>query len=216
MGQFSTHGFLGTRARFQRFSDSEVFRGWIDAFTIKLLCVRLSTANLNPGERFVFHVANGTCNARFIGDLLAKSETDLKLPPSLSSLLPTETPEHAGAYQYHFRVASQFEYLPRSEEARIAMDGGIIEVNSEECGEDRVFLSDISEHGAGILGTSAYSRGAILSLKVSAARRTLELKGEVRYCIRSKIVPDMYKTGLKLDGLDRLEAAEWRNLMRAA
>lgn len=218
MGQFSTNDFVGTRTRFQRFSDSKLMNGWISAFTLSNLTVRATTEHyLQKGDRFIFHVNSPHTNARFVADFLGVDGIELFRTMNLqfdgdnqANLI--EVPEAS----FQFRVVSQLEYQPPTEEVRQAVGGWVVEVSRHDNTTEKAFLSDVSETGAGVLSPVAYQRGEIVRLKLDAQMRSLELSAEIRYSVRSKIAPDMFKSGLKLCEFGRLEGAVWRNFLKAA
>ncbi len=218
MGQFSTSDFIGTRTRFQRFSDSKLMHGWISSFTLSHLTVRATTDHyLQKGDRFIFHVSSPHTNARFVADFSAVDGLELFRTMNLqfdgeNQANVIEVPEAS----FQFRVVSQLEYQPPTEEVRQAVGGWVVEVRRENGSFENAFLSDVSETGAGILSPVSYQRGELVSLRLEAQMRSLELNAEVRYSVRSKIAPDMFKSGLKLCEFGRLEGAVWRNFLKAA
>lgn len=218
MGQFSTSDFIGTRTRFQRFSDSKLMHGWISNFTLSQVTVRATTDQyLQKGDRFIFHVSSPHTNARFVADFASVDGLELFRTMNIqlgenNQANVIEVPEAS----FQFRVVSQLEYQPPTEEVRQAVGGWVVEVRRQTGSVENAFLSDVSETGAGILSSVSYQRGEIVSLRLDAQMRSLELNAEVRYSVRSKIAPDMYKSGLKLCEFGRLEGAVWRNFLKAA
>ncbi len=218
MGHSSVTDFVGTRTRFQRFSDSKLMNGWINHFSLNNLSVRSSTENyLQRGDRFIFHAASPLANARFIADFVGVDGLELFRSSNIqlnenSQANILEFPEAS----YSFRLVSQLEYQPPTEEVRLATDGCVAEVIRADGSSQNTFLSDVSESGAGVLGPEPFKRGEIVRLKIDAQMRSLEIEAEIRYSVRSKVAPDMYKSGLKLHGFGRLEGAVWRNFLKAA
>lgn len=218
MGQFSTCDFVGTRTSFQRFSDSKLFHGWVQGFTLANLVVRTTTDHLlKKGDRFIFHVVAKHTNARFVAEFSAVDGLELIRSMTLpmgnqGTANLVEVPEA----NYSFKLVSQLEYQPATEEARHMVGGWVVEVRNSEGDRQNAFISDVSDTGAGILSALPYKRGEIVTVKIEGLGRGLELDGEVRYSVRSKIAPDMYKTGLKFNEFGRLEGAVWRNFLRAA
>jgi hypothetical protein len=218
MGQFSTCDFIGTRTRFQRFSDSKLFHGWIQYINLSSMVVRSATDSfMQKGERFIFHVSSSHSNARFIADFSGVDGLEMMRTSSLvlqdsttASLI--EVPEA----NFAFKVVSQLEYQPPTEEVRYMVDGWVVQVHNAAGAETKAFLSDVSETGAGILSPTSYQRGERVVLHVEARDRELELEAEIRYSVRSKIAPDMFKAGLKFNDFGRLEGAVWRNFLKAA
>ena len=192
--------------------------GWVSNFTLSQVTVRATTDQyLNKGDRFIFHVSSPHTNARFVADFTSVDGLELLRSMNISldgesQASVIEVPEAS----FQFRVVSQLEYQPPTEEARQAVGGWVVEVRRQSGAVENAFLSDVSETGAGILSSIAYQRGEIVSLRLDAQMRSLELNAEVRYSVRSKIAPDMYKSGLKLCEFGRLEGAVWRNFLKAA
>lgn len=218
MGQFSTCDFIGTRTQFQRFSDSKLFSGWIQNFTLGSLQVHASADYLiNKGDRLIFHVVSTHANARLVADFVSVKGLDL-IPTSSIHLAGSSAANvvESPAANYCFKVVSQLEYLPPTEEARHMVGGWVVQVASPSGNFANAFLSDVSEAGAGILGPVAYQRGDIVSVHLDAMEKSLDLEAEIRYSVKSKIVPDMYKSGLKFREFGRLEGAVWRNFLKAA
>lgn len=217
MGHYSTSDFIGTRTRFQRFSDSKLFHGWAESFTPNVIVVRAATdVWIKRGDRFIFHIGSNNANARFVADFQAIDGLELVRTQNLSvgdmqaSLV--EVPEA----NFSFKLVSQLEYQEPTEEARHNVGGWVVQVKGSTDSFCNAYLSDVSETGAGILCAEAYQRGERITIYVEAMGRCLELEAEVRYSVKSKIAPDMYKTGLKLCDFGRLEGAVWRNFLKAA
>ncbi len=218
MGHFSTSDYIGTRTRFQRFSDSRLFHGWIENFTLGTIVVRCATDNwVKKGDRFIFHVCSQHANARLVADFQGVDSLELIRSMNLSfqgevNTSVIEVPEA----NFLFNVMSQLEYLPPTEEVRHMVGGWVVQVWSQRGAEHNAFLSDVSENGAGILCDASFQRGETVTIKIDAMMRSLEMTAEVRYSVKSKLAPDMYKTGLKLHEFGRLEGAVWRNFLKSA
>jgi len=172
---------------------------------------------MTKGERFIFHVASTHANARFVADFSGVDGLELFRTTSLvlkdaSTANIIEVPEA----NFAFKVVSQLEYQPPSEEMRRMVNGWVVRVHTAAGAESKAFLSDVSDSGAGILSPTSFQRGEQVVLHVDADDKGLELAAEVRYSVRSKIAPDMYKSGLKFSEFGRLEGAVWRNFLKAA
>ncbi len=217
MGHYSTSDFIGTRTRFQRFSDSKLFHGWVESFTLSAIVVRTSTDSLiKKADRFIFHVGSNHSSARFIADFKCINSLELMRGQSLTdggvqaSLV--EVPEA----NFSFGLVSQLEYQAPTEEVRHNVSGWVVQVKGADGSLCNAYLSDVSENGAGILCSQPHQRGEHITICVEALPKSLELEAEVRYSVKSKIAPDMYKTGLRLCEFGRLERAIWRNFFKAA
>jgi hypothetical protein len=218
MGHYSMNDFVGTRTRYQRFSDSKLFHGWVEGFTLTSIVVRTATDSwIKKADRFIFHVGSNHANATFVADFQAIEGLELVRTQSLpvSGDVPASLVEVPEA-NFSFRLVSQLEYQAPTEEARHNVGGWVVKVKGPSGSFCSAYLSDVSETGAGILCGESYQRGDRITIYVEALDRCLELEAEVRYSVRSKIAPDMIKTGLKLCEFGRLEGAVWRNFLKAA
>jgi len=218
MGHFSTFDFVGTRTRFQRFSDSKLFHGWIENFSPSYLVIRTDDASLfQEGDRYIFHASSKRCGVRFIADFefMGRSQNWIDAK-SLSYDSVRKTFQDVGSSSLTLRVASQLEYQPTNEEARQMVGGLIVTIANSKGNEISAYLSDLSDFGAGILSDSSFDRGEHVTIKVRSHSSVMEYSAEVRYSVKSKIAPGMFRSGLKLSEYGRLEGAVWRNILKAA
>jgi hypothetical protein len=218
MGHFSTFDFVGTRTRFQRFSDSKLFHGWIENFSPSYLVIRTDdAASFHEGDRYIFHASSRRCGVRFVADFefLGRSQhwIDAK---SLTYDSVRKTFQDVGAASLTLRVASQLEYQPTDEDSRQMVGGLIVTIADSQGKEVSAYLSDLSDFGAGVLSDSLFNRGENVTIKVRSHSSVMEYPAEVRYSVKSKIAPGMFRSGLKLAEYGRLESAVWRNILKAA
>lgn len=217
MGHYSTSDFVGTRTRYQRFSDSKLFSGWIESFSPNSIVVRTATDSyIKKGDRFIFHVGSVNTNARFVADFQVIDSLELIRTQSILAGDKQANLVDVPEANFAFKLVSQLEYQPTTEEVRHSVGGWMVQVKGPSGVLCSAFLSDVSETGAGILCADSYQRGERVTIYVEAMARCLELEAEVRYSVKSKIAPDMFKTGLKLCDFGRLEGAVWRNFLKAA
>ncbi|MBC8066191.1 MAG: PilZ domain-containing protein, partial [Chlorobia bacterium] len=163
------------------------------------------------------HISSSHANARFVADF--QTIDGLELVRTMNVRLEDETESSVidvPEANFAFKVVSQLEYQAPTEEVRHNVGGWVVQVKDPSGESTSAFLSDVSETGAGILSSVSYQRGEILSVRIESMARGLDLEAEVRYSVRSKIAPDMFKTGLKLCEFGRLEGAVWRNFLKAA
>lgn len=213
MGELSSGEMIGTRVRFQRFSDSKIFNGWFQGFSSESFLIHAQvTAPLVIGDRFFFQVAAMDSDVRFIGDFLTVGPADKA--QNLGDRLPSEIEEDERELQ--FKLTGQIQYRPLTEEPRRRVGDRIVTVSDESRVESPALLSDVSPSGAGILGNRQFQKGQIIWLHLETMQRQTSFKAEVRYSVPSKSVPDMYKSGLKFHDFGRLEEALWKSMLRAA
>lgn len=219
MRHFATSDFIGTRARFQRFSDSKLFHGWIESFNLESVVVKAPTDVLiHKADRFIFHVNCTGAAGRFLADFQGMDGFEMmrsfsvpmeKGSPSVSII---DVPEA----RFMFKLMSQVEFEEPVENFRRMVDGWIVKIEDQAERTYTAYLSDVSDEGAGILSPQVFQRGQVVRVHLEASMRSLTIDAEVRYCVKSRLAPDMFKSGLKLREFGRLEGAIWRNFLKAA
>lgn len=213
MGELSSGEMIGTRVRFQRFSDSKIFHGWFQGFTTESFLVHAQvTTPLVIGDRFFFQVAAMDSDVRFIGDFLTVGPSDKAR--NLGDRLPSEIEEDERELQ--FKLTGQIQFRPLTEEPRRRVGDRIVTIAEGSGAEVPALLSDVSPSGAGILCGKQFQKGQIIRLHLESLQRQSSFEAEVRYCVRSRGVPDMFKAGLKFREFGRVEEALWKSMLRQA
>ncbi|OJU65605.1 MAG: hypothetical protein BGO01_01410 [Armatimonadetes bacterium 55-13] len=189
---------IGARIRLQRLSDSAAFGGWVRAFDkSNLLLVTDGAPSLGANDRFVMTVVGDELSASFIADFVD------------TLALGAET-------VFHFNLISKVDYKPATEEARHRVRECVVQLSMGAERSVSGVLHDVSDHGAGVLASESLAAGAVTEILLTIAGREVRLRAEVRHCSASPSAPGMYRIGLRLLEMGRMEGALWRGLAEDA
>lgn len=203
MSHFS-EDIVGTRARFQRLSDSTVLYGWITEFGHDHVSVAVpARLFLQPGDRFVFQVHTTSATVRFIADYSG-------LGP-----VPEEAPIADFECVQLFKVLGRIEQGPAQEEGRLRLNNRPVEIAWDDKNIDGQ-LYDISPTGAGVITSQALESGIKVRVTVKDQARAITVEAEVRYSTSVEGQSELYRIGLKLVESSRLASAQWRSLLDVA
>ena len=102
--------------------------------------------------------------------------------------------------------------LPPREKARIKVEGIGATLTSSNGAID-VEVSDISIEGCGLLSSVQVEKSSLVELLVDSPAGPIDCRGEVRYCKNDSEMPGLYRIGLLLQPLGRLEQARWNKMI---
>jgi hypothetical protein len=195
---------LNSRSRLQRIRDAKFFNGWIKGFDDEQIHVQLASNEvLELGDIFVIEVHGADCYAMIKGKLGMVSE-------SIAVFTFMEKPR----------------YFPPKERVRVKVEGvsatlGVLANPHEEVAEHPMYsleveVNDVSHEGVGILSSSRLDRGTQISLLVDSPAGPVQCKGEVRYCKPEPEHDSLYRIGILLQQMGRLELARWTKMIEFA
>lgn len=184
--------FRHCRARYQRLRDAKFGSGWVVKFTEGELVIRLNSSDPSPlGSRCFVEVFGTTRDALLFGT--ADSGT----------LGPFEGPVA------RFVPDARIGFRASMGEARYVVEG-VLGAASVEDEKVQVTVLDVSGTGLAVLSPRQFERGQHLALHVLTPFGETWLDAEVRYSRKDRSQENVYRTGLKILKMDRLDAARWR------
>lgn len=201
--------FTNTRTRFQRLNDLKFFYGWVVQVDREKLTVRAFVdEEVKPGQIYVFELI-GLKGSRTMAGKLDNS-------PALEGL-PTESKDGASAVEMVLTF-SPIRQIKASEEMKSCRKSAQLLVGSirRSSGEMDVAIADVSPSGAGLILSKELKTSEKIELVVNVNERELTLAGEVRYCNKEKASPGMFRVGIQLKELSRVDSAIWTQFMEAA
>jgi hypothetical protein len=71
-------------------------------------------------------------------------------------------------------------------------------------------IHDVSEWGIGMVGDKRFAVNTAIEIAINHNGREVYVTGEVRYSRKEAMLADLYRTGVQICSLDRLELAKWR------
>jgi hypothetical protein len=176
---------VGARATLQRLRDAKILHGWVHAFDVAWLAVRLSaSAPIAVEDRFACRIFG--VGGDFSFDATLRAVPPAEASPCLIGLEPEGTihvvPSH-GDPRYARSVTGTIEGLP-------------------------VTICDVSPGGVGLITEFSIRTGEVVDVCVEG----VEVRAEVRYCRRQRDT-GAYRVGLKLKELDRVTRARWTEVV---
>lgn len=184
---------LNNRARLQRMKDAKFFNGWVKEFDFEQeqLAIQIygSQAVFEPGELFMVEIHG--CDRTVI----AKGKVSMASEGIVA-----------------FTFAGEPISMPPREKSRIKVEG-VGATMSADCGTLDVEVSDISAEGCGILSSAQVEKGTTIDLMIDSPAGPIDCKGEVRYCKTEPELQGLFRIGLLLQPLGRLEQARWNKMI---
>jgi hypothetical protein len=179
-----------TRARFQRLSDAKFFAGWIKEFTSEHVFVHCSDApTVEKGQRFLFQVHGAQESAMFEAVLQDARTHDLQM-----------------------EVVGAIRFLPPNEDMRVFVDGISARMKSKTI-DIEALVMDVSSRGVGLLLQSKLERNQDVELTIHSPQGAVTCQARVKYCRPDTKRPDLYRAGVMLHDLSRIDQARWNRLL---
>jgi hypothetical protein len=101
------------------------------------------------------------------------------------------------------------------EAPRYHVEGVIVEVNLDWL-QLREQVLDVSATGLAFLSKAMLEVGSTIDMIVHTDGAKIPLSGEIRYCRKAPAHGDLYRVGVKIGELSRLDAAKWSRIRDAA
>lgn len=206
------HDLLGVRVRLQRVRDCAFFEGWVSTFSSNRLGVLMQTDKaVSPGDEFhaEFDGRNLMAQAqvRFVttddSDIMAQVMTAGSQAFSLVQALELV---------YEFHVLSKLSYAPSAHPFRKKVDGVSAMLNWDGL-EMAVAVLDVGEVGVGVLCPYEVSIGNQVEIVINSQGGFLHLRTMVARCAPAPSGQDGYILGLRIDTLNRVDAARWEKFI---
>ncbi len=193
MAKNSGCSFSGTRARLQRLSDAKFFAGWVRKLTEKELLVELAPdSECYVGDTFNVQAQGKDRTAVVTGMIVAMEDR-----------------------QAAFEVMGRIQLINQTEMARFLVSDVTGEVFGEE-GQTSVMIVDVCEGGAALTSPSSLKVGSDVELKIEIHETLVTLPALVRYCKADKADPSIYRVGLEMKSLNRIDHARWHTFVEEA
>lgn len=184
-------GFVNTRARLQRLQDMKIFHGWVEVLNLleARILLRGYKSTIQIGDRFSVEVAGKDATAEFRGEAVSFQSQMVQLA-----------------------LFQQATLRQKVENVRIRMAGQtcIVKWEGNEYGATTV---DISAKGLGILLQSRIEAGAEIEFELGTPIGSMFGTGKVVYCKFEPDSPGLFRVGIMVNDLDRLEQARWSKLL---
>lgn len=209
MARISPADFIGTRVRFQRLSDAQLFNGWVDDFRGNILAIQTAD-NLvdDAGARFSFEAFGLGVTAVFEAKLALVAQSRSPQTDGALALASSETWSTV-----HFRVEGSLRCVSSDESFRIRvndMSANLVTPN----GEEEVKLIDVGPVGFGALASQPYEPGTIVGFYLNTPAGRVVGQAEVRYCRAGETDTGFYRVGFQLARMPRLDGPRWERFVR--
>lgn len=194
--------FDSRRCRLQRLRDIKFINGWVQSIDPnQVRVVAASSMLLEFGDVFAFEVFGETEVASFTGQL--------------TSVAPTTDFVAGGESEpdrllLDFKIAGAINYKNSEQVSRRLVKNCQATIKEPM---ETVKVHDVSEWGVGFVGTTRHKSNSLIEMSISHGDQVINVSGTVRYSRRDVASGENYRTGVKLDELDRLEFARWRSFV---
>jgi hypothetical protein len=178
------------RTRLQRLSDAKFFSGWVTDLDDTELRVRLNVSGeCEPGDQFLVEIFGNEVNASFKAGLSVSFDN-----------------------QAYLTILSPIQHRAATESARLSVSDMFGNVTTDETEVD-VRVVDISRQGMGIIVRIPLTKGSQIRYKVISPVGELHGQAQVRYCRLDPTGNGLYRVGLRILDLTRVEQAKWHRLV---
>jgi len=178
------------RTRLQRLSDAKFFSGWVTDLDETEVRVRLNVAGeCEPGDQFLVEIFGNEVNASFKAGLSVSFDN-----------------------QAYLTILSPIQHRAATESARLSVSDMFGNVVNEDSEVD-VRVVDISRHGMGMIVRIPLTKGSQLKYKVISPVGELHGQGQVRYCRLDPSGNGLYRVGVRILELSRVDQAKWTRLI---
>jgi len=182
-------GYKDTRVRLQRVKDAKFFSGWVMEMGGDSASVLLNdSTSMEVGNILVGEVC-GRDNRALIDAVVSTVEEDL--------------------------VSLGFRRTPRYEVARECSRTLVRNVIGNLCYQGEVVdvqVLDVSAKGIGLLTYAPLQPGDRVNISLESPHGPIKVGGQVRYCRPDAKRIGLYRAGLFVDELGRLDRARWQKL----
>lgn len=181
--------FLGTRVRLQRLGDGKFFTGLLGDLTQSNCRISVKkTEGIEVGDQFVTQVFGHGASALLKGTVNAKSDEQIVM-----------------------MLNEPIKLIQSSEQARIAVTDvkAILRYEGESI---EAAVLDVSIGGAGLQVAQVLERGATIELAMDSPHGPVAAVGIVRYCRPEPDVENLFRVGVQLNGMSRVDGARWRRM----
>ncbi len=209
MGRVPYSEYNGSRTRFQRLSDQQIFAGWLQSLQNDIAIVTAEeSVQLDLSERFLFQVQGPSADAYFIA-------TSTGVPSAIVNYIEGSTAKQAVSLQaqkYEFKIFTQIQLKDAHQQARKAIH--TMGATLHACGKtSEALISDASSGGMGIIAWEEVQRGDVVKVDLTAESLQASFNCEVRHCRPEDRLIGAYRVGLQFRNPDRLSHYAWRKLI---
>lgn len=200
--------FKGARAQIQRVSDARFFGGWVEQLDWPKMRLKIET-HLKPslGDEFSVRLYGPDMDAVFRATLLQSSFVAAK--PAAPDAEPRPALVTLGLH-----IHTAVDLVSSSEDARFTAPDLRAYIRLPFKDVD-VPVLDISSEGIGVLSPIKFGPRQLIQLQVFSQTKVIECTAEVRYCRKTRGPEQLYRLGLKVQELARMDAPYWRKLWAA-
>ncbi len=186
--------FIGRRARFQRLTDGKLFSGWIEACDEERLTL-LSTSTACPDRGDDIYLEG--CS-----DLLAVSFQG-RVVESIKGPSP----------RIYVCCNGEIRYGSPHENARRRIKRYPVLVTLESGVPARAFIVDASKHSIGLICDQPIDRNSSVKVSVQGSSAVFHVEGHVLYCVTDRRHDKLYRFGLFVPEMPRLEQQRWERFI---
>ncbi len=209
MARISPADFIGTRVRFQRLSDAQLFNGWVDDFRGSILAVQTVESLVDDaGAKFSFEAFGLGVTAVFEAKLALVAHSRVPVTDGALALASSE-----GWTTIHFKVEGSLRCVSSDESFRIRVNDMSANLVTPS-GEEEVKLIDVGPVGFGALTSQPYEPGTILGFYLQTPAGRVVGQAEVRYCRAGDSDAGTYRVGFQLARMPRLDGPRWERFVR--
>lgn len=209
MARISPGDFIGTRVRFQRLTDAQIFNGWVDDFRGNILAVQTPENFVDDaGARFSFEAFGLGVTAVFEAKLALVAQSSVPVTDGALALAPVQR-----WTTVHFKVEGSLRCVCSDESFRIRvndMTANLVTPN----GEEEVKLIDVGPVGFGAQTSQPYEPGTIVGFYLTTPVGRVVGQAEVRYCRATDDTDGSYRVGFQLARMPRLDGPRWERFVR--
>lgn len=202
--------FTGSRLRFQRLSDQQIFAGWLTSLKDRRLLVAAEDRpNLNPSDRFLFQVQGPISDAYFIAASKCTAVTERPIVDGATAMQVVQLQ----ALDHEFELLTPIQIRESQQQARKAIGTMVATLHTVEKYSE-VLIADASSGGMGVISWQELEKADEVRVDIQSEALEASFDCFVRHCRPETRLIGAYRVGLQFVNPDRISLALWRRLIR--
>ena len=209
MGKVPFSHFIGSRVRFQRLCDQQVFSGWLERLDeVAVEVAAEEPLPIEASERFLFQVQGSGSDAYFI----ASCERSSAQPEAATDGATAREMLSCPGPVYEFRPVTEIQLRQAQQQARKAIATMAATLSARDVLAE-LLIVDASANGMGAIAWQEFRRGDVVDVDVESAGTGLSFSCEVRHCRPEPRLIGAYRIGLQFRNPDPDTLDAWGGLL---
>lgn len=202
---------IGYRVRLQCLADARIFNGWLISASADGCVVEIE-GERSPEPESTLNIQVVNDGYVLIGKAVAKSSKSDERVYKLPNKQKSNTAYRMQKCIVELQTDWEFKRIASSEECRMLCEPLTVGLASSGDDYTDTIAIDLSANGIGVLTVMPWGRGHKIEFTVPTLEGDILGSGEIRYSRRLQSAPPVYRVGVQVESIDRLDAEKWTRL----